>query len=129
LGKALSDFFEEFPFVTAGIIVHYFGQSKYTIKDILQYELELRKFSRKWVSHSPSEAQKADRTAMAIDLSNVFHRQTNHSFVRIVTGDESWFLDLYPSDHIFAANRDEVIPREKATIEAQKAMLTISSAV
>jgi hypothetical protein len=50
---------------------------------------------------------------MAIDLSSVIYRQMNHYFPRIMTGDESWFLYLYLSDHMFAASRDEVIPREK----------------
>jgi hypothetical protein len=35
LSKALSDFLEEFPFATAGIIAQHFGQSKQTIKEIL----------------------------------------------------------------------------------------------
>jgi transposase len=47
LGKALSDFLEEFPFATAGVIAQNFGQSKHTIKEILQQELGLWRFSRK----------------------------------------------------------------------------------
>jgi hypothetical protein len=42
-----------------------------------------------------------------------------------VTGDEFWFLYLYLSTHLFAVSRDEVIPREKATIGAEKIMLTL----
>jgi hypothetical protein len=42
-----------------------------------------------------------------------------------VTGDESWLLSSLQSDYIFATSREEVIPRTKATIGAQKAMLTI----
>jgi hypothetical protein len=56
LGKALSDFLEEFPFVTAEIIAQHFNQSKTTIKEILQRELGLQRFSRRWVSHSLSDA-------------------------------------------------------------------------
>jgi hypothetical protein len=47
----------------------------------------------------------------------------------------AWGWDMYfptrryLSDDIFAASLDEVIPREKAPIEAQKVMLTIFSAV
>jgi hypothetical protein len=32
---------------------------------------------------------------MATDLLNVLHRQASHSFSRIMTEDESWFLNLY----------------------------------
>jgi AraC-like DNA-binding protein len=51
LGKALSDFLEEFPFVSAGIIAQNVGKSKSTLKQILKRELGLRRFSRRWVSH------------------------------------------------------------------------------
>jgi hypothetical protein len=118
--KALSDFLEEFPFATAGIITQHFGKSKSTIKEILQQEFGRRKFSRMWVSYSFSDAQKADWTAMAIDLSSILYHQENYSFSQIMTGDESWFLCLYPSDHMFAVSRDEVIPREHATIGPRK---------
>jgi hypothetical protein len=113
LGKALSDFLEEFPFATTGVIAQHFNQSKPTIKEILQQELELQRFSRRWVSHLLSHAQKVDRTAMATDLLTILYRQADYSFSRIVTEDESWFLYLYPSDDIFAASRDEMILREK----------------
>jgi hypothetical protein len=53
---------------------------------------------------------------MAIDLLSVLDRQADYSFSRIVTGDEFWFLYLSRSDHMSAASRDKVIPREKATI-------------
>jgi hypothetical protein len=42
-----------------------------------------------------------------------------------MTGDESWFVYLYESDHMFASGRENVITREKQTIEARKVMLTI----
>jgi hypothetical protein len=66
---------------------------------------------------------------MSIDLLSVLRRQPEFSFSRIVTGDESWFLYSLQSDHMFATSREEVIPRIKATIGAQKVMLTIFSAV
>jgi hypothetical protein len=52
LGKTLSDFHEEFPFASADIIAQNFGQSKPLIKQILQRELGLGLFSRRWVAHS-----------------------------------------------------------------------------
>jgi hypothetical protein len=62
---------------------------------------------------------------MAINLLALLRRQVELSFHQIVPGDESWFLCLYQSDHMFAATRDEVIPRKHATIGARKVMLTI----
>jgi transposase len=125
LGKALSDFLEEFPFASASIIAQNFGQSKSTIKQILKRELGLRRFSREWVLHSLSESQKADRKTVAIDMLSLLRQQMPLSFSWIVTGDQAWFLSLYQSDHMFARSRDEVIPRTKQTIEAQKVILTI----
>jgi histone-lysine N-methyltransferase SETMAR len=56
---------------------------------------------------------------------SLLRQQMSLSFSRIVTGDESWFLSLYQSDHMFTASPDEVIPRTKQTIGARKVMVTI----
>jgi hypothetical protein len=42
-----------------------------------------------------------------------------------MTEDESRFLDIYLSDHMFATSRDEVIRKVKATIGGQRVMLTV----
>jgi hypothetical protein len=110
LGKPLSDFLEEVPFASAGVIAHHVGLSKPTIKDIIERELGLWLFSRSWLPHSLSESRTADRVAMASDLLTLLRGQARFSFSRIVTWDESWFLYLYQSHHIFAVSRDEVIP-------------------
>jgi histone-lysine N-methyltransferase SETMAR len=62
---------------------------------------------------------------MSIDLLSLLRRQPEFSFSRIVTGDESWFLYSLQLDYMFAISREEVIRRTKATIGAQKVMLTI----
>jgi histone-lysine N-methyltransferase SETMAR len=125
LAKALSDFLEEFLFASAAIIAEQFSQSKSTIKEILQRELGLQRFSRRWVPHSLSATLKADRKTMLVDLLSVLRRQPEFSFSRIVTGDEPWFLYSFQPDHMFATSREEVIPRTNATIGAQKVMLAI----
>jgi hypothetical protein len=56
---------------------------------------------------------------------SVIDRQADYSFFRIMIGDKSWFLCRYPHDRMFAVSRDEVIPREKATIGAQRVVLMI----
>jgi hypothetical protein len=81
LRKALSDFLEEFPFATAGIIAWHSTESKPITKEIVQRELGLQRFSRKWISHWLWDAQKVDRTAMATDLLSVLHRQACCSFL------------------------------------------------
>jgi hypothetical protein len=112
LGKPFSDFFEVFPFAILGLIAQHFDLSKSAIKNIIERELGRRRFSRRWLRHSLSESQKADRVPIASDFLTLLRRQARFSFSRIVTGNESWFLYLYQSDHMFAASQDEVIPRK-----------------
>jgi hypothetical protein len=92
LGKPLSDFLEEFPFASAGVIAQYFLLSKSPIKHIIEREIGLQRFSRRWLWHSLSESQKADRVAMASDLLTLLRGQARFSFSPIVTVDKSWFL-------------------------------------
>jgi hypothetical protein len=67
---------------------------------------------------------KADEVAMASDLLTLLRGQAQFSFSRIVTADESWFLYLSQSDHIFVPSRDEMIRREKSTIDSRKVKVT-----
>jgi hypothetical protein len=48
-----------------------------------------------------------------------------NSFDVIVSGEESWFIYLYPSDRMLASCKDEVAPREQRMIAAETIMLTI----
>jgi hypothetical protein len=81
LGKPLSDFLEQFPFASADVIARHFAISKPTIKDIIDGELGLRRFSRRWLPHSLRESPKADRVGMASDLSTLLRRQV-HFFLK-----------------------------------------------
>jgi transposase len=81
LAKDLSDFLEEFPFTSAAVIAEQFNQSKSTIKEILQREFGLRRFSGRWVPRSLSATQKADRKKMSIDLLSILPRQPDFLFL------------------------------------------------
>jgi hypothetical protein len=48
---------QKYPFATARVIAQHFLTTIPTIKDILQRELEMRKFSRRWMPHFLSPAQ------------------------------------------------------------------------
>jgi hypothetical protein len=54
----LETFLQEDPFVSASVITQHFFAAVLTVKDILQRELGKNKFSRRWVPHSLSDAQK-----------------------------------------------------------------------
>jgi hypothetical protein len=89
LGTDLSQFLEEFPFATAGLLAQHFGESKHTIKEKFNSELGLRMFSRRWVPHSLSDSQKVDRMMKARHILDGLLEQKDKSFNCIVTDDES----------------------------------------
>jgi hypothetical protein len=61
LGPQLEAFMQKHPFTSARAIAHHFLTTVPTTKDILQRELGVRKFSRRWVRHFPSPPQKVAR--------------------------------------------------------------------
>jgi histone-lysine N-methyltransferase SETMAR len=121
----LNQFLAEFLFATTGLFAQDFDELKYTIKEIFNVELVLRKFSRRWVSDSRSDSQKIDQMRKARHMLDVLLEQRDKSFNCIVTSDKSWFVYRDLSDHMFASGRENVIPREKQIIGARKVMLTI----
>jgi transposase len=56
LGPQLEAFMQKYPFASARVIAQHFLTTVPTIKDILQRELGMRKFSRRWVPHFLSPA-------------------------------------------------------------------------
>jgi transposase len=58
LGSQLQAFLLKYPFPSARVIARHFCTTAPTIKDILHRELGMAKFSRRWVLHFLSEAQK-----------------------------------------------------------------------
>jgi hypothetical protein len=47
-------------------------------------------------------------------ISAIPYDQVGNSFDGVVTSDESWFVCIYLFDYMFAAGRNEIVPREKA---------------
>jgi transposase len=56
LGPQLEAFVQKYPFARARIIAQHFLTTVPTIKDILQRELGMREFSRRWLPHFLSPA-------------------------------------------------------------------------
>jgi hypothetical protein len=59
LGTDLNQFLEELPFATAGLLAQHFGESKHTMKEILNREFGLGMFSQRWVPHLLSDSEKS----------------------------------------------------------------------
>jgi transposase len=58
LGPQLEAFMQKYPFASARVIAQHFLTTVPPIKEILQRELRMRKFPRRWVPHFLSPAQK-----------------------------------------------------------------------
>jgi hypothetical protein len=73
-----------------------------TVKEILQRELGMRKFSGRWVPYLLSEGQKIARIEAAREILATLQSSEAKNFDGIATGDEFLFRYLYPSAEMFA---------------------------
>jgi hypothetical protein len=73
------------------MIAKHFLIKPYTVKEILQTELGMRKFSRRWVPHSLTYAQKVARVEASIEILRILQNSEANDFDGIATGDELWF--------------------------------------
>jgi histone-lysine N-methyltransferase SETMAR len=125
LGPALQKFLDRYPFASAKVISRHFRLSPPTVKEILMRELGLRKFSRRWVPHLLSDAQKEARIVECGKLLSMLAMYAEHDFEGIATGDESWFQYTSYSGSMFADSRESVTPRIRHDISTPKTMITI----
>jgi hypothetical protein len=70
-------FLHKYPFISTRIIAKYFLTTASTVKDIHLRELGTRKFSRRWVPHSLSDAQKVGRVEAAKNVKDLQESETN----------------------------------------------------
>jgi hypothetical protein len=122
LADSISRLLEREPFLSARTLARKLESSRQTIKRVLATDLGMRKFTRRWIPHSVTAAQKVQRVA---DARRLLKSDQKNKSRNIMTGDESWFYYQYESDAMFAHSRDEVIPRVSSTIDAKKVMFTI----
>jgi hypothetical protein len=82
-----------------------------TIKIILDRELGLRKFTRRWVPNIPSVEQKMRRVTESQSLLTILANLAEKNFQRVITGDESRFAYLIESEAMFTSSPGEVAQR------------------
>jgi hypothetical protein len=107
------------------MIAKHFLINPYTVKEILQRELGMRKFSRRWVPHSLTSAQKVARVNASIEMLRILQESAANDFDGVTTGDESWFQYIYPSSEMFVRSLTDVIPRTRQAIGAKKIMIKL----
>jgi hypothetical protein len=125
LGPQLEGFLHAYPFANPRVIAQHFLTMVPTINEILQRELGMRKFSRRWVFHFLSPAQKVARVEASKTILRVLQEAESNDFEEIATGDESWFTYRYQPSTMFARAPSEVITRTQQTIAAKEIMTTI----
>jgi hypothetical protein len=110
---------QKFPFASARGIARQLLTTVPMIKDILQRELGMRKFSRRWAPHFLSPTQKVACIEVSKTIFRILRDAESNNFEGIATGVESWFRFCYPSPTMLARAPSEVIPRTRQTIGAE----------
>jgi hypothetical protein len=105
--------------------VHHCLTSVLTIKEIVQRELGLEKFSRRWVPYFLSPTQKVACIEASTEILRILHESEENHFEGITTGDEPRFQYPYMSSKMFARSPTDVIPRTRQPIGTKKTMITI----
>jgi hypothetical protein len=113
LGPQVEAFLQKCPVASARIIAKHFLTTSSTVKEILQRELAMRKFSRRRVYHSLSGAQKITRVDAAKEMFMILQESEMNDFDSIARGDESWFQHTTASLKTFARSAADVIPRTR----------------
>jgi hypothetical protein len=95
------------------------------VKEILQRELGMRKFSRRLVHHSLSDTQNFARVEPAKEMLRILQKSETNDFDGITRGGESWFQPTTASSKMFARSAVAVISRKRQTVGATETMITV----
>jgi hypothetical protein len=87
--------------------------------------LHLQKFNLRWVSHSPSDDQKAERVSISGEMIRILESEERHNFDTILTGDEFWFYFAYHYQAAWAEARDLIPTTTEQKIESEKCLISI----
>jgi uncharacterized protein YerC len=125
IGEVMSQFLIKEPFLSGNVLAKRLPTSSHTIEEILTRDLGLRTFTRRWVPHDLSPADKAKRVIDAWILLRALKNDQSHHFSQIMTEDEGWLDYNEKSPTIFARAPDQVLPRASPTICSKQLMVTI----
>jgi transposase len=92
---------QKYLFATARALAQHFLTSVPTIKEILQRELGLKEFSRRWVPHFLSPTQNVAHVEALTKMLRILRELEENHFEGIAAGDESWFEYSHRSTQIF----------------------------
>jgi hypothetical protein len=123
--QVISQFLRDEQFPSARVLVKKFAISPQIIKEIVGRGLDMRTFTRSWISHELTPANKAKRVEDARTLLQALISVSEKDFADIMTGNESWFCYGYELPIIFGHRQNKVNPRVSQTIGSKTTMITI----
>jgi hypothetical protein len=85
MGSILQRFLKKFPFTSARVVAGHFSTDRTIIKSILDRELSLRKFTRRWMSHLLSTEQKLRKVAKSQSFLTILANLAERNFQGIIT--------------------------------------------
>lgn len=113
------------PFISARQIAKQLSISPMTILRVLNVDMGLKRFTRKWVPHELTVEQKNSRVEKSKLILNILEKAQKNNFVNVMTGDESLFYFRYQSSHMYAESKEKVPNRISKKIDSKKVMITM----
>jgi hypothetical protein len=120
-------FLQRYLFASVRTIAKHFLIIASTVKGILQRELGMRQFSRRWIPHSLSDAQKVARVEGAKEMLKIVQESETNDFDGISTGEKLWLQHTTASPKMFARSAAYIIPRTRQAVGAKKLWSRCSS--
>jgi hypothetical protein len=84
-------FLQKDPYASARAIAKHFLTTVPRLKEILQRELGMRKFSRRGVAHSLSPVEKVGRVEASTEMFRILQESEANHFDAVAMDEESWF--------------------------------------
>jgi hypothetical protein len=125
ISECLRAVLDKFPVASANMMSKHFDMARGTIMEILQRDLRLKKFSRRWVPHQLSSSRKVDCANRSRALLHMLQELQPFHFEGITTGDKFWFRYECESDSMVAPSADVVLPRLGAGFQVKKTRTTV----
>jgi hypothetical protein len=125
MSECLRALLDKFPFANANMTSKHFRIGRGTIMEILQRDLGVKNFSRRWVPDQLNSSQKAARVNRSRALLHLLQQLQPFGFEGIIKGDESWLRCEYESGSMFAPSAGMVLPRLRAGFQVKKTTITV----
>jgi hypothetical protein len=125
LAAPIQSLLQQFPFISCKVLFCKLKIGKATCLSVLHDDLDLKKFSLRYVPHSLEADQKRSRVELSGEHLHMLEQNSQYEFQHILTGDESWFFVEYFHHSCWAANPYDVPEIPKQKIQSEKCLVSI----